>query len=58
MAETAVILVLVGLTALASAYTFGRPRFDHDLQTKEHNEGAHFIEQLQGIQSNMHTHVY
>ena len=55
MVKISVILVLVGLTAMASAFTFDRPPFDQGLQTEKLGEEAQFMEQLQGKM--IHTRV-
>ena len=49
MAKIAVILVLVGLTVMTSAYSLRRPRFDQELHTENENEKAQLIKQLKGI---------
>ena len=51
MAKIAVILVLVGLTVMASAYNFRQPHFDEGLQTEKQDERAQLMEHLPGIYS-------
>ena len=64
MAKIAVVLVLVGLTVMASAYNIRRPHFDQGLQTGKQDERAQLMEHLPGIaKSNdnwscTHNHVY
>ena len=49
MANIAVILVLVGLTVMTSAYSLRQPRFDQELHTENENERAQLIKQILGI---------
>ena len=49
MAKIAVILVLVGLTVMTSAYSLRQPHFDQELHTENENEKAQLIKQLEGI---------
>ena len=49
MAKIAVILLLVGLTVMTSAYSFRRRYFDQKLHTENENEKAQLIKQLEGI---------
>ena len=51
MAKIAIILILVGLTVMVSAYRMEQPHFDHGLQTEKDNERAQLIEQLEGSQN-------
>ena len=41
MTKIAVILVLLGLTVIASAFSLSEPRFDRGLQTGQQNEEAY-----------------
>ena len=45
MTKIAVILVLLGLTVIASAFSLSEPRFDHGLQTGQQNEQAYLQDQ-------------
>ena len=59
MAKIAVILVLVRLTVMASAYSLRRPHFNQELYTQNENERAQPIKQLEGIYSGyleLYTH--
>ena len=49
MAKIAVILVLVGLTVMASAYSLRRPHLNPELYTENEIETAQLIKQLEGI---------
>ena len=49
MAKIAVILVLVGMTVMTSAYSLRRRHFDEELHTQSENEKAQLIKQLEGI---------
>ena len=53
MTKIAVILILVGLTAMASAYRMNGQGFDQKMQNdhEEQDERAQLLEQLQGIYS-------
>ena len=58
MAKIAIILILVGLTVMVSAYRMEQPHFDQGLQTEKVNERAQLIEHLEGSQNyykNIHT---
>ena len=48
MMKFAVIVILVGLTVMASAYSLRRPHFDQDLQTGKQDERVQLNEH--GIQ--------
>ena len=58
MAKIAVILVLVGLTVMTSAYSLRRPRFaiDQELHTENENERAQLIKQLEGRYFELYMH--
>lgn len=56
MAKIAIIMILVGLTVMVSAYRMEQPHFDQGLQTEKVNERAQLIEWLQGNQ-NYYTHI-
>ena len=63
MAKIAIILVLVGLTVMASAYRMRPPHFDQGsrLQSEKfQDERAQLIEQLQGKSNGVrsYTHLY
>ena len=45
MTKIAVILVLLGLTVMASAYSLSGPRFNGGLQTGQQNEQAYLQDQ-------------
>ena len=45
MTKIAVILVLLGLTVMASAYSLSGPRFNRALQTGQQNEQAYLQDQ-------------
>ena len=48
MTKIAVILILVGLTVMASAYRMSGQDFDQKVQNKEQDERAQLLEQLHG----------
>ena len=53
MAKFAIILILVGLSVMASAYTLKRPYHyyvDQGVQTEKQDERAQLVGYLQGIQ--------
>ena len=56
MAKIAVILVLVGLTVMTSAYSLRRPRVDQELHTENENERAQLIKQLEGRYFELYMH--
>ena len=56
MAKIAVILVLVGLTVMTSAYSLRRPRVDQELHTENENERAQLIKQLKGRYFELYMH--
>ena len=45
MTKIAIILVLLGLTVMASAFSLSGPRFNRGLQTGEQNEQAYLQDQ-------------
>jgi hypothetical protein len=53
MAKIAVILVLVGLTVMTSAYSLRRPHFNQELYTENENERAQLIKQLKALSADL-----